>query len=121
MRVVTEPGGGVSLAYEATDGRVYCMEATFGSAMAWLSFDETTAVNTLKGTLESCLLDEAGRIKPEADVVEAFTLAVVAVNGAVAVGKPLAFREVVMAAARRKLALRPWSCEKPTSVRFVRS
>jgi hypothetical protein len=121
VRVVTDPGGGVSLAYEANDGRVYCMEATVGNAVIQLSFEESAAASILQGTLESVLLDEPWLIKPDIDVVKAFTLAVVAVNGALAVGKPLAFHEVEIAANRRKLMVRPWGCDKPAAVRAVRS
>jgi hypothetical protein len=113
VRVVTEPGAAVGLAYGANDNRVYCVEATFNTVLTRLSFAETGAVSILKGTLEPCLLDATGRIKPAADVLGAFAVAVVAVNGWLALAKPLTLREAQTAAENHNLKLHLWRCEKP--------
>jgi hypothetical protein len=117
VRVVTEPGGGVSLAYEANDDRIYCMDAMPGSDLTRLTFDEGRAVEILQGTLEVCLLDEIGRIKEAADVKGAFTLAVIALKGWLALGKPLGAHEIEIAANTHHLKISPWGCEKPDLVR----
>lgn len=119
VRAVTEPSGCVNFAYEANDGRIYCAESVFAVAKANVMFDEGAAAKVIKGTLEACLLDEAGLIDPVADVAQSFVLAVVAVNGMLATGAPLAFHEVRFAALYHEPKIRLWGCDKP--VRSVRS
>jgi hypothetical protein len=114
VRVVVEPGSGVSLAYEANDGRIYCMETSFVDCPTKRPSKERLAICILKKALESRLLDDVGRMKPTADVLDAFKVGVVAVNGWLALGRLLTDDDAELAAKNHDLKVRCWACEKPS-------
>jgi hypothetical protein len=114
VRTVVELGSGGSLAYEANDGCIYCMEASFVDCPTKHRFGEQLGIDILKKVMESRLLDDVGRIKPTADVLDAFKVGVSAVNGWLTLGKMLTDGEAELAAKNHNPKVRVWACAKPS-------